>query len=80
MKIRVFGDDYEIRKVTAIALCDHGKEECRQDALVAERTYHGEKIEYVIFGWDMPNDVMNFLEMGGDPDAWEELEDAHKVR
>ena len=80
MIISLFGIYHEISKVTAIALCDNGKEECRQDALLVAREDHGEIITDVVFGWDMPKDVEEFMEMGGDPYAWEELEDAHKVR
>ena len=53
MIIRLFGIYHEIRKVTAIALCDNGKEECRQDALLVAREDHGEIITDVVFGWDI---------------------------
>ena len=69
----VEGTEYTVEDITAIATCagDHG-EEMRQNALlVTNMADSGEKIEYVVFGYDMPENEDDFSDMCEDSDAWD---------
>ena len=67
------GTEYTVEEITAIATCagEHG-EEMRQNALlVTNMADSGEKIEYVVFGYDMPENDDDFSDMCEDSDAWD---------
>ena len=69
----VEGTEYTVEDITAIATCagEHG-EEMRQNALLVTNTADsGEKIEYVVFGWAMPENEDDFSDMCEDSDAWD---------
>ena len=69
----VEGTEYTVEDITAIATCsgEHG-EEMRQNALlVTNIADSGEKIEYVVFGWEMPENEDDFSDMCEDSDAWD---------
>lgn len=69
----VEGTEYTVEDITAIATCagEHG-EEMRQNALlVTNMADSGEKIEYVVFGWVMPENEDDFSDMCEDSDAWD---------
>ena len=69
----VEGTEYTVEDITAIATCagEHG-EEMRQNALlVTNMADSGEKIEYVVFGYDMPENDDDFSDMCEDSDAWD---------
>lgn len=61
--------EYIITACTAIAL-NAGDTE-RQDALLVTSTASGEKSEFVVFGYAMPDDADEFQEMADDYNAWE---------
>lgn len=67
---------YEITRITAIAECDSE----RQDALLVVNEQDGEKAEYVVFGYEMPEDEEDFSNMCSDPSAWESLDESHDIR
>ena len=69
----VEGTEYTVEEITAIATCaGQYSEDDRQDALlVTSMTNSGEKIEYVVFGYDMPDDEDDFSNMCEDYDAWD---------
>ena len=69
----VEGTEYTVEDITAIATCaGQYSEDDRQDALlVTSRTDSGEKIEYVVFGYDMPENEDDFSDMCEDSDAWD---------
>ena len=67
---------YEITKITAIPGCDNE----RQDALLVVNEQDGEKAEYVVFGYEMPEDEEDFANMCSDPSALESLDDSHDIR
>ena len=69
----VEGTEYTAEEITAIATCaGEYNEDDRQNAiLVTNMTDSGEKIEYVVFGYDMPEDEDDFSNMCEDPDAWD---------
>lgn len=74
-----FGE-YEVFNVTAIALCDEENEANRQNALLVRSVEDsGEVVEYVLFGWDMPEDEKTFREICEDASAWESLSNGHHV-
>ena len=69
----VEGTEYIVEDITAIATCagEHG-EEMRQNALlVTNMADSGEKIEYVVFGYDMPENEDDFSNMCEDSDSWD---------
>lgn len=67
--------DYTIDTCTAIDLLSiwTGRGEAsRQHALLVSYTGEtGELIRSVVFGWQMPEDAADLLDMLGDPNAWE---------
>ena len=66
------GSKYTIKEITAIAYCDDFNEECRQDALLVTTVADsGEKFEWVVFGYNMPDDEDDFENMEAEPYAWE---------
>lgn len=68
---------YTVEPITAIATsAEEYAEDQRQDALlVISYTDSGEKMEYVVFGFDMPQDESDFASILADPDAWDGSED-----
>ena len=69
----VEGTEYTVEDITAIATCvGEYSEDFRQNALlVTNMADSGEKIEYVVFGYDMPEDEDDFSNMCEDSDAWD---------
>ena len=69
----VEGTEYTVEEITAIATCaGEYSEDFRQDALLVTNTADsGEKIEYVVFGHDMPENEDDFSDMCEDSDAWD---------
>ena len=69
----VEGTEYTVTEVTAIA-DEYGvySEDKRQNALLVTNVADsGEKIEYVVFGWNMPDDENDFSDMCEDSNAWD---------
>lgn len=64
--------EYTVEEITAIATCaGEYSEDDRQNALlVTNMTDSGENIEYVVFGYDMPENEDDFSDMCEDSDAW----------
>ena len=69
----VEGTEYTVEDITAIATCvGECSEDDRQNALlVTNIADSGEKIEYVVFGWAMPENEDDFSDMCEDSDAWD---------
>ena len=69
----VEGTEYTVEDITAIATCvGEYSEDFRQNALlVTNMADSGEKIEYVVFGHDMPENEDEFYDMCEDSDAWD---------
>lgn len=69
--MKKFGNHHVIYECTAIAGCDSGEEQ-RQNALYTI-TYGegGEKIEFVIFGFEMPQSEDEWETMCEEESAWE---------
>lgn len=69
----VEGTEYTVTEVTAIA-DEYGvySEDKRQNALLVTNVADsGEKIEYVVFGWNMPKNGDDFSDMCEDSYAWD---------
>ena len=62
--------DYTVIEVTAVASCDMDTGD-RQDALLVVNTQNGEKVEKVVFGYEMPETAEDFLDMCDDYNAWD---------
>lgn len=60
---------YTVRTCTAIAASIGDTE--RQNALLVTSRNNGEKAEFVVFGWEMPEDDETFAEMCEDTYAWD---------
>ena len=69
----VEGTEYTVEEITAIATCaGEYSEDDRQNAiLVTNIADSGEKVEYVVFGYEMPDDEYDFANMCDDPYAWD---------
>lgn len=69
----VEGTEYTVEQITAIATsAGEYTEDKRQHALlVTNMADSGEKIEYVVFGYDMPEDEDDFANMCDDSSAWD---------
>lgn len=69
----VEGTEYTVEDITAIATCagEHGEEMRQNSLLVTNMADSGEKIEYVVFGYDMPENEDDFSDMCEDSDAWD---------
>lgn len=61
--------EYAITTCTAIAVSVGDTE--RQDALLVESEYDGEKFQQVVFGYPMPETEEDFLAMCEDSYAWD---------
>ena len=77
------GTEYSVETCTAICGADLGDESKRQDALLVSSEDGGEKFEFVVFGWEMPETSEDFSDMCDDSSAWESdwevLETVHGV-
>ena len=62
--------EYTVCECTAIAK-DIGESDRRKALYVYSVSESGEKSEFVIFGFDMPEDEAEFLEMCEDSSAWD---------
>ena len=69
----VEGTEYTVEEITAIATCaGEYSEDKRQNALLVTNVADsGEKIEYVVFGWNMPKNGDDFSDMCEDSNAWD---------
>ena len=65
------GVAYIVRECTAIAACDTGLENMRQNALYVGCHLNWEYVEKVVFGYSMPESDADFADMCADSDAWE---------
>ena len=65
--------EYTVEEITAIATCaGERSEDDRQNALLVTNTADsGEKFEYVVFGYNMPDDEDDFAMMCDDTYAWD---------
>ena len=61
---------YIVIPCTAVASCDMDTN-TRQDALLVVTFRNFEKIEKVVFGYDMPETAEDFEDMCNDSSAWE---------
>ena len=68
---KVNGKEYEIRACTAICDADHRDERKRQEALLVSYHNETETVEYIVFGYDMPETMNEFLIICEDLFAWE---------
>lgn len=64
------GTEYKVCECTAIAN-DIGESERRKALFVYSISESGEKTEFVVFGYDMPEDEAEFLEICKDSSAWD---------
>ena len=64
------GTEYTVCDCTAVCK-DLGESERRKALYVYSFSESGEKNEYVLFGFDMPEDEAEFLEMCEDAAAWD---------
>lgn len=62
---------YTVQPCTAICMADQADESNRQKALLVSNEANGEKFDFVVFGYDMPETDEDFLCMSDDPGAWE---------
>lgn len=69
----VEGTEYTVEEITAIATCagEYSEDDRQYALLVTNMTDSGEKIEYVVFGYDMPENEDDFSNMCEDSDAWD---------
>ena len=63
--------EYTMESCTAICGSDLGDESKRQDAILVTSENGGEKSEFVVFGWEMPETSEDFSDMCDDSSAWE---------
>lgn len=77
----VEGTEYTVEDITAIATCaGEYSEDFRKNALlVTNMADSGEKIEYVVFGYDMPENDDDFSDMCEDSDVWDSNYDTLKT-
>lgn len=65
------GTEYTLEPCTAICGADLGDESKRQDAILVSSENSGERTEFVVFGWEMPETSEDFSDMCDEPGAWE---------
>lgn len=67
------GTEYTVEEITAIATCagDYSEDDRQNAILVTNVADSGEKIEYIVFGYDMPENEDDFSDMCKDSDAWD---------
>ena len=68
---------YTVEEITAIATsAGDSVEDQRQNALlVMSEADSGEKMQYVVFGFELPQDADDFSAMCDEPNAWDGSED-----
>lgn len=68
---------YTVEEITAIATsAGDSVEDQRQNALlVTSEADSGEKMQYVVFGFELPQDADDFSAMCDEPNAWDGSED-----
>ena len=72
MKTFIINDiKYTVQPCTAICMADQADESNRQKALLVSNEANGEKFDFVVFGYDMPETDEDFLYMSDDTSAWE---------
>ena len=64
------GTEYTVCECTAICK-DLGESERRKALFVYSISEFGEKTEFVVFGYEMPEDESEFLKMSEDSSAWD---------
>lgn len=76
------GEKYTWECVSAISECDNQLEEKRQFALLVTCEYMetGEKEQHVVFGFEPPCTIEDFINMSEDYSAWEPLEEFHRIK
>lgn len=74
-KFTVSGATYRCYPCTAISNADSGNEAMRQEAVLVISTGDAEQTVEVVFGYDLPQEQADFLEMCGDSAAWESERD-----
>lgn len=62
---------YTVQPCTAICMADQADESNRQKALLVSNEANGEKFDFIVFGYDMPETDEDFLYMSDDTSAWE---------
>ena len=69
----VEGTEYTVEEITAIATCagDYSEDDRQNAILVTNVADSGEKIEYVVFGYDMPENEDDFSDICEDSYAWD---------
>ena len=69
----VEGTEYTVEEITAIATCagEYSEDDRQHALLVTNMADSGEKIEYVVFGYDMPENEDDFSDMCEDSDSWD---------
>lgn len=65
------GTEYTVEACTAICGDDLGGKRKRQEAVFVSSENGGEKFEFVVFGWEIPETSAGFSEMCEDFGAWE---------
>ena len=70
-KYTVFGTAYYCYPCTAICEADNNDETMRQEAILVISTNGTETSEEVVFGYELPKEMDDFLEICGDGNAWE---------
>lgn len=68
---KLYGSEYILRTGTAICCAELGDESRRQEVVIVETDFHGEKFVNVVFGWPMPKSLDEFRAMAEDSSAWE---------
>ena len=69
----VAGIEYTVEEITAIATCagEYSEADRQYALLVTNEATSGEKIECIVFGYDMPEDEDDFANMCADEAAWD---------
>lgn len=70
-KFTVSGTTYRCYPCTAISSADNGNEAMRQDAVLVISTDDVEQIVEVVFGYDLPQEQTDFVDICDDSAAWE---------
>lgn len=70
-KYTVDNATYRCYPCTAISNADNGNEAMRQDAVLVISTDDAEQSVEVVFGYDLPQEQADFVDMCDDSSAWE---------
>lgn len=63
--------EYTVTACTAVASCDLCSGSRQASLLIENTADSGEKFQYVVFGYDMPETADDFADMCDDSSAWE---------